>query len=247
MQNKPLRGRRADGEDKKIRKNWLKEALFNGMTANAFKLGTVLSLGWFWMRHTGFHVVYRGQDGNMDYDRIQALMELDDDQVSIEFQNLPANTIWHFVRRQVSCCGLESEDSPACIVFLDENGDMIGNTPNPPISLIIEGLSNARFRLRWRYTPLEEEISPTGFNIYMDSGSGFDFETPEDNVLYGTGRGGEYDWISGPLTNGKLYRFCVRSYRTDAGESQNTNYVAAVADSIGPDAITDLRASWQEV
>jgi hypothetical protein len=32
----------------KIELNWLRGALFNGMTSNSFKLGTTLSLGWFW-------------------------------------------------------------------------------------------------------------------------------------------------------------------------------------------------------
>jgi len=30
-------------------------------------------------------------------------------------------------------------------------------------------------------------------------------------------------------------------------ESQNTDFVAAVADSVGPDAITNLRTSWKEI
>ena len=39
---------------------FLREALYNGMTANAFKLGTVLTGGWFWMRIGGCSVLYRG-------------------------------------------------------------------------------------------------------------------------------------------------------------------------------------------
>jgi len=226
---------------------WLKEALFAGMTANAFKLGTVLTLGWFWSRVAGCHTVYRGQDGNMDYDTVQAVMELADTQVSMSIQNLPANTIWQYNRRQTSGCGLESEDSPACIIVIDSNGDMIGSTPNAPVSLTIEKLSGGRLKLRWRYIRLAEEIAPTGFNIYMDSGSGFNFSSPDATVQYGSGGFGEFDWTSDPLVHGQLYRFVVRSYRTGVGESQNTDHVAAAADSVGPDAITDLRASWEEI
>ena len=225
---------------------WLKGALFAGMTANAFKLGTVLTLGWFWERLSGCHTVYRGQDGNIDYETIQAVMALGASQVSMPNQALPADTRWHYIRRQVSGCGLESDDSPVCEVVIDSSGDMISDTPNPPLDLTIEQLSGGKLKLRWRYTRLAEEIAPTGFNIYMDSGSGFNFDTPTATVPYGLGGMGEFEWISGALTHGLLYRFCIRSYRTGGGETRNTDFVAALADSVGPDAITGLRATWQE-
>jgi len=200
-----------------------------------------------WQSPRMCHSVYRGQDGNMDYNEPVAVMNLADTQVSIPGQDLPANTIWHYIRRQVSGCGLESGDSPACVVEIDSNGDMIGLTPNPPLSLTAEGLSGGRLKLRWRYTRLSEEVTPTGFKIYMDSGSGFDFNNPTATVSYGLGGTGEFKWTSNALTHGKLYRFCVRSYRTSEGETQNTDFVSAVADSVGPDAITGLRATWEEI
>jgi len=210
---------------------------------------------WLWNEGDGierlgpYHNVYRGQDGDIDYENSVAIMDIEDSQVSIADQELPPNTIWEYIRRQVSECGLESEDSPACKVAIDSAGDILGDTPNPPLDLTIQGLSNGRFRLRWHYTPIAEEITPTGFNIYMDSGSGFDFETPTATVSYGLGGRGEFEWISDPLTDGELYRFCVRSYQSGPPitESQNTDFVADVADSVGPDAITGLRASWKEI
>ena len=51
-----------------VERDWLREALFNGMTANAFKLGTTLSLGWFWVRVAGCSVLYRGSSmGEIDF------------------------------------------------------------------------------------------------------------------------------------------------------------------------------------
>jgi len=225
---------------------FLKEALFKGKTANAVKTGTILNLGRFWLRNAGCHIVYRGQDGKMDYEKIQAVMNLDSSQVSLANQALPANTIWHYIRRQVSCCGLESPDSPACIVGIDSNGDMIGNAPNPPLDLVIRNMAGGKLKLRWRYTPIAEVVTPTGFNIYMDSGSGFAFNTPEDAVSYNLGGNGEFEWTSDALADGQRYRFCVRSYCETGGESQNTNFIAAIADAQGPDAIAGLRASWSE-
>jgi len=223
-----------------------KDALFSGMTANAFKLGTVLTLGWFWIRTAGCHLVYRGQDGDIDYDTIQAVMELEDAQVSIPNQNLPAGTIWHYIRRQASHCGLESNDSPACILLIDSSGDMIGLSPNRPLILRAEQIAGGKIRLRWRYTPITEEITPTGFRIYINSGSGFDWDNPTGTVDYNRGGRGEFEWTSDALTHGQRYRFCVRSYTVGAGESQNTDYVAAVADAVGPEAVTGLIASWKE-
>jgi len=191
--------------------------------------------------------VYRGQDGNIDYETVVAEMDVDDTQVTIAAQNLPPNTIWDYVRRQFSFCDLASEDSPVCTIVIDEDGEMSLAAPNPPVSLTIEKVAGAKMQLRWRYTPIGEEISPTGFKIYMDSGGGFDFETPEDTVAYSQGRSGEHTWISGTLSHGQTYRFTVRSYRTGAGESANTDFVAAAADSQGPAAITGLAASWEEI
>lgn len=203
-----------------------------------------VSIG-IWQPSRLCHRVYRGQDGHIDYDNIIAIMNLADSQISIPEQALPANTIWHYIRRQVSGCALESDDSPICKVIIDSAGNMIGSTPNPPLDLTIEQLSGGKLKLRWRYTRIEEEIVPTGFNIYMDSGSGFNWETPTATVSYSAIN--EFAWTSGALTHGQLYRFCVRSYRTGAGETQNTGFVAALADSVGPEAITGLRATWQEV
>jgi len=193
------------------------------------------------------YCIYRGQDGNMNYQDIQAVMDLGASQVSIEDQVLQPDTIWHYIRRQVSGCGLESSDSPVCAVIINFEGNMIGDTPNPPVDLTLEGLSNGQFKLRWRYAKSGEDIPPTGFKIYMDSGSGFDFNTPEDTVSYGFGGTGEFEWTSDPLTHGQSYRFCVRSYRTGAGETQNTDYVSGIADAVGPYAITGLRASWEQM
>lgn len=191
--------------------------------------------------------VYRGQDGIIDYDDTVAFMAEDDVQVVIPDQDLPPDTTWHYIRRKVTACGLESPDSPACIVVIDSNGDMTGPTPPAPAGVSVEKVAGAKLKVRWRYSPTAQEVEPTGFNIYMDSGSGFDFGLPEAIVAYNQGGYGEFDWTSASLTDGQLYRFTVRSYRSGGGESQNTDYVSAAADSTGPDAITGLIASWQEV
>jgi len=191
---------------------FLNDALFCGMTANAFKLGTVLSFGWFWFRTAGCHNVYRGQDGVMDYGSVQAVMELGDSQVSIANQNLPAGTRFDYLRRQASGCGLESPDSDVCTVRIGADADMLSLMPNRPLDLQAETIAGGKIRLRWRYSRDGEEIAPTGFRVYIDSGSGFNFASPAATVDYGLGGFGEFEWTSDALSDGTLYKFCVRSY-----------------------------------
>jgi len=70
-----------------IEMSWLREALFNGMTANAFKLGTVLSLGWFWSRTAGCSALYRGYDmEEIDFSNILAVTEQDSCEICLTQQ-----------------------------------------------------------------------------------------------------------------------------------------------------------------
>jgi len=193
----------------------------------------------------GFHRVYRGQDGVIDHNNVVGRMGLNDASVSLANQDLPAGSIWHYVRRQVSECDLESPDSPPCVVVIDSAGEMISNTPNTPANVKIEQVAGGKLRLRWRYIPTGQEIIPTGFHIYMDSGSGFDFDTPLDTVAYR--RQIEHSWTSDALTHGQRYKFIVRSYAASAGYSSNTDYVAALADAIGPAAATGVTLNWETV
>lgn len=189
--------------------------------------------------------VYCGQDGGIDYVSAVATMDLTDTEVEIAAQDLPANTIWHYVRRQVSECDLESDPSDPCIVQIDANGDMILDTPNIPDSLTVEQVAGAKLKVRWRYSELSQEIAPTGFRIYIDTGSGFDFDTPDDTVAFAQGGGPEFSWTSSTLNDGQTYKFCVRAYTTNYGESQNTAFVSGVAKSSGPSGLTGITSSWE--
>ena len=221
--------------------------LFEGDSPNGVKLGMGLTGGDFWPRTNMCHTVYRGQDGDLDSTGVLAVMELEDELVAINNQFLPPNTIWHFVRCQASDCGLESDPSPICIVRIDENGDMIGDMPNLPIPLFAQQVAGGKLRLRWRYSPTNQEIAPTSFKVYMDSGSGFDYGTPVDTVSYDLGKAGEFDWLSPALTHGHLYRFVVRSDHASEAETRNTQFVSAIADSVGPPAITGIRTSLEDI
>jgi hypothetical protein len=208
-----------------------------GYSANATKLGMILTEGRFWSRKQQCHVIYRGPDGVMDYSRIQAVMPLDGAQVSIPLQDLPANTEWHYIRRQVSDCGLESPDSPACIVRIDAEGIMIGSLPNAPTDLRVENAAGGKLVLKWRYVTLNEEIKPLGFHIYVNSGAGFDYGSIAGTVRYS--RQLDYSWMSEAFAHGQLVSFVVRAYAA-AGDEKNTSAVSGTADAEGPAAVTGL-------
>ncbi len=191
--------------------------------------------------------IYRGQDGAIDYDTAVATMDLADTEVEIAAQALPANTIWHYVRRQLSECALESDSSDPCIVRIDADGDMILDTPNIPDSVAVEQVAGAELTVRWRYSELDQEIAPTGFRIYIDSGSGFDFDYIDATVAFALGGGPEFSWTSSALSDGQTYKFCVRAYKTASGETQNVSFVSAVAKSSGPSGLTGITSSWEVV
>lgn len=194
-----------------------------------------------------YYYVYRGQDGNIDYNNPVAVMFDGDTSVSIDDQVLPPNTIWHYNRKKVApCCGKLSPASPVCIVAIDENGDLVGSTPNPPYQLTLERMAGGAFRLRWLYARTSEEIAPTGFYIYIDSdGTGFDFNAPAASVKYYFGKG-RYEYQSDAFSHGQLVRFLVRGYRTGGGISRNSRSVADYADAVGPQAIQSLYAKYEE-
>ena len=222
---------------------FLKNVVYKGRCSNAFKLGMIFASGKGWMKPAGCHVVYRGEDGVMDYSTIQAVMNVDAADVTIAVQDLPAETSWHYVRRQVSDCGLESANSPICVVEIDAEGEMELPIPNSPSELKIAKAAGGKLLLTWRYIRINEAISPVGFNVYQDSGEGFDYELPAATVRYT--RASDYKWISPELTDGQLYKYVVRAFAS--AEEVNTVTVQENADAQGPVLIDDITVTIEDV
>jgi hypothetical protein len=217
--------------------------VLDGMHPGSIKLGMLLTDGRFWVRPEGCHVIYRGLAGVIDYQNIQAVMEIDGESVEIGGQDLGISSSWSFVRRQVSGCGLESSDSPVCIVVTDADGEMQPLVPNAPVDLAASQAAGGKVVLTWRYNSMNEQIKPAGFHIYIDSGSGFDLETPAGDIRYG---GFEGRWTSEALVHGQSYSFIVRAY-SQYGEEENSNSIDAVPDAVGPAVIETIEVSVQQV
>lgn len=192
-----------------------------------------------------FYNVYRGQDGHIDYETPVATMALDDTQVVVPGQTLPAGTIWHYVRRLVrDCCGLESDPSPVCVVRIGEDGEALPAAPNPVCDLTAEAMAGGTVRLRWRYVRDRQAAAPTGFEVYQAAAPDFSGE-PEAVVSAATGRGGGYAWTSGVLAEG-MQHFCVRAVSADGGRSEPSATASAMVDATGPAAIVNLTAEAED-
>jgi hypothetical protein len=191
---------------------FLKDALFTGMTVSAFKLGTVLTLGWFWPRVAGCSVLYRGEYMNaIDFGNVLAVVDLDSEEISpASYLQHEAESACFYVVRRVNCCGyLERTLLAAVKVSIDTQGDLARPRPNGIPDVRADQVDGGRIRLVWFYYPLDQESSPLLFKVYCDSGTGqIDYE----NAIAGVNCIGQrYCCFETEPLNPGDYIFCVRA------------------------------------
>ncbi len=226
-----------------IEQNWLKDALFNGMTANAFKLGTTLHLGWFWVRIAGCLALYRGADmGRINFADILAVAGNDADEI-LPPAYLPheSNSTHFYVLRRFNRCGdQEFTLAAATKVSLDASGELADARPNRIFASGSERTDANKVRLVWLYCPLEQESPPVRFNVYSDNRTGqIDFENPIAVIDY---RGPTfYSYYSDILEPGR-YLFAVRAEDAAGTENSPSGHLTVELAGAGPDAINVLQA-----
>jgi hypothetical protein len=189
-----------------------RDALFNGVTANAFKLGTVLTMGWFWTRIKGCSVLYRG--GSMeaiDFADMLTVCEPDDCEMSppVYIPHNSDSTYFYVVRRFNGCGYREYTLGAAVKVSIDSNGELSRRKPNKVSDSVFELTDGDKIRLVWFYCPINQEAKPAGFNVYYDNRTGqIDYQNPLATIGY---RGRRfYSFQSNVLTAG-YYLFAVRA------------------------------------
>ena len=226
-----------------IERNWLREALFNGMTANAFKLGTTLSLGWFWVRVAGCSVLYRGASmGEIDFANILTVSEQYAREISPPGY-IPHNngSTYFYVIRQFNNCGYQEHTLAAAVkVSIESDGDLAEPQPNNISSSKVKQIDSNKIQLVWFYCPLAQKSQPSCFNIYYDDRTGqIDYE----NALATIGYKGRkfYSFQSSALEAGK-YLFAIRA--EDAGGIEKSSLVRLriQLDTASPDAVDILKA-----
>lgn len=198
---------------------WLRDALFSGMSAGAFRLGTTLSLGWFWSRVTGCSALYRGPSlEEVDFDNALTVTERNACEIS------PPAYIAHdggsacvYLVRRFNECGYQERTLAASVrVRLDSDGELEAPRPNKVFILRAEQVEGGGVRLAWFYCPLDQGSEPARFNVYYDGGTGrIDFENALATIPY-QGRK-YYSYVTAPLAAGR-YTFAVSAADADGTE-----------------------------
>jgi len=226
-----------------IERSWLREALFNGMTAHAFKLGTTLSLGWFWVRAAGCSVLYRGPSmERIDFTNILTVAEQDACEISPPSYILhnSGSTYFYVIRRFNNCGYQELTLAAAAKVSIDASGELEKPQPNNIFNSKAEQVNGNRIQLVWFYCPLEQKSQPICFNIYYDGGTGqIDYENPLAKIGYEGQR--FYSYQSGALSAGG-YLFTVRAEDVDGIENSPSARLRIQLDTTNPDVIGILSA-----
>jgi hypothetical protein len=200
----------------------LREALFNGMSANAFKLGTTLSLGWFWAQISGCSALYRGYNmEEIDFADILSIAGQDDCEISPPgYISHSSSSTYFYIIRRFNSCGYQERTVTAAIKFsIESDGELAEPKPNKVFDSISELKDGNKIRLIWFYCPLEQKSQPVCFNIYYDNRTEqIDYENPLAKIVY---KGRKfYSFQSGTLEAGE-YLFAIKAEGSDSLENSS--------------------------
>jgi len=220
---------------------WRSAVLFNGMTPAAFKLGTVLTGGWFWVRRAGCSVVYRGPSlAEVDFNEILGVANRDAQQVSLPayLSHEPNASYCYVVRRFNGCGDVEQTTAAAVVVRIDADGRLADPAPNSVFGLNASQVAGHKVRLLWFFCTLDQRAAPEVFNVYWDSGNGqMDFTEPLAAIPYAGRR--FYGYLSDSLADG-TYSFAVRAGCENEAESMSLFSVSCSIQTCSPQAMTIL-------
>jgi hypothetical protein len=226
-----------------IEQDWLLAALFGGMTANAFKLGMALTLGWFWMRRSGCSVLYRGPTiDQIDFTNALTVAEQDAGQISPPlYVAHGSNSTYFYAVPRFNTCGYRERTLAAVAkVVIDADGNLTAPQPNNIFAAAAKQVDGNKIQLTWFYCLLQQESEPVCFRIYHDAASGqIDYQNPIGTISYQGQR--FYSYLTEPLAGGR-YLFAVRA--EDADGVQNGSLARSIIQLVTeiPEAIDILSA-----
>ncbi len=233
----------ADVSPPKDRRPWRNAVLCNGACADAFKLGTVLTRGWFWVRRTGCTAIYRGPSTEeVDFGKILHVAEADARQIVLPAYLTPeAGAKCCYVVRRFNGHGDEEHTrGAAAVVRMGDDGKPAPPAPNDVFALHGVQVAGGRVRLEWLYWPLDQQTQPVRFSIYKDNAGGpVDFDTPLATVAYQGRR--FHRCLTDALPDG-THRFVVQAESADGVESEPGSMVCCPVRTTGPECVTILAA-----
>ncbi len=222
---------------------WQREALFHGMTSAAFKLGTVMTQGWFWVRRNGCAVAYRGANlGQIDFSRILCVVEPKVTEFSLpaDLSHAPGSAYCYLVRWFNSCGYQERTTASAVMVRITPDGQLAKPSPNAVLALRAEQVGLGKLRLVWCYSPLDQRVTPQYFNIYWDSGSGqVDLQSPIATIPYRGPKFYAYEWN---VPDDGQWTFIVTAKSAQGTERLPSPSVSCQARSLPLDPVEILAA-----
>jgi hypothetical protein len=205
---------------------WLKETLFAGQTANGFKLGTAVSLGWFWARINGCRIVCRGESmGTVDFEEVLAVAGPDAGEIGLPsyLSHEPGQVYFYVVRCANQCGRIERTLQAAVKVSIDNEGELSSSRPNDVFGLGGHA-HDGRVELVWHYCPIEQGNCPAEMRVYFDGGTGeVDYQNPVATVTYKGRR--FYRYQSEQLERGR-YLFAIRAADAAGNEHETMGQVA---------------------
>lgn len=221
-----------------------RDALFGGMTSNAFKLGTVLTSGWFWVRRDGCAILYRGSSfWTVDFENILLVTEPEPIEITVPsyVPHEDEQRYYYAVRRANFVGDCERGLQAIVRVEFDSEGKLVEDRPNAVYGLKAEQLTNSTIRLSWYYCPLAQESEPIVFNVYSDNGTGeIDYENAIAVIEY-EGKG--FYSCEVTVAGEGRYSFAVRAEDkagTEGGISVGT--IDIVSKVIGAPVFWDVQA-----
>jgi hypothetical protein len=221
----------------------LRDALFNGMTPTAFKLGTTLTQGWFWARRRGGTAVYRGPSiVQVDSRRILHVASPESKEIALSahLSHPPGSTHCYLVRRFNSRGDQERTQAAAVTVPIGPEGQLAPPAPNTVLGLNGEQVGGRKLRLTWFYSSLDQGAVPREFHVYWDGATGpIDLEHPRATIPYTGHR--LYHYETGPLDDGR-YTFVVRACDANRVESLSVASVMCSMAGLSPEAPAILGA-----
>ncbi|MFC1676915.1 hypothetical protein ACFL3G_07630 [Planctomycetota bacterium] len=189
----------------------LNNSLLNGMTAHAFRLGTVLTQGWFWTRVLGCTVLYRGLSMEaVDFDKVLCVSAIDAESVSPpSYVSHDNDTMYFYVVRRVNKCGDQEYTLAAAVkVVIDGNGDIAEAGPNDIFVVKVGQVEGSKAEFIWFYSSIEQNSEPICFKVYYDNGTGqVDYQNAIATIDYEGRR--FYSYETGVLGAGR-YLFAIR-------------------------------------
>lgn len=214
---------------------FLKDALFGGMTSNAFKLGTVLTLGWFWTRVLGCSVLYRGLSmDTVDFDSILTIGEYNTALICPpDYLAHEIDAAYFYIVRKVNGCGNQEHTLAAAVkVVIDSEGNLAEPYPNGIFKIKTRQVAGNKVELIWFYNPFRQKAKPGCFNIYYDNGTGqIDYQNKLSTISY---KGKKFYGYTTDTLGENKYLFAIRAEGFSGNENESLTQVMVDVSGSNP-------------